>query len=124
MRGMSPHPHPAKNWEEMGLMPGPIEQHHPEEVGFQVAAQLFGKMQEPKITKLKGRYSSSARLIFQFWLKDIYVHVEYRRLIQREALQLVKNFTMEHAWNEVEFYMDMGTKEEQSFKGLIDHLHD
>ena len=64
-------------------------------------------MQEPKIGKLKGGYSSSARLIFQSWLKDIHVYVEDRRLTQREAIQLVKDFTAEHAWDEVEFYMGM-----------------
>ena len=63
-------------------------------------------------------------LIFQSWLKDIHVHIEDRRLTQREAIQLVKDFTMECAWDEVELYMGMVAKEDQSFKGLIDHLHD
>ena len=31
---------------------------------------------------------------------------------------------MEHTKDEVEFYMGMVTEEEQSFKGLIDHLQD
>ena len=53
------------------------------------------KCQEPKISKLKGGYSSSAGLIFQSWLKDIYIHVEDRRLTQKEAIQLVKDFTAE-----------------------------
>ena len=81
-------------------------------------------MQEPKISKLKGSYSSSAGLIFQPWLIDIHVHVEDRRLTQREAIQLVKDYTMECAWDEVEFYMGMIAEEDQSFEGLIDHLHD
>ena len=81
-------------------------------------------MWEPKISKLKGGYSSSAELIFQPQLKDICVHIEERRLTQREAIQLVKDFTMECAQDEVEFYMGMVAKEDQSFKGLIDHLHD
>ena len=50
--------------------------------------------------------------------------MEDRRLLQREAIQLVKDFTTEHAWDEVEFYMVMMAEEDQSFKGLIDHLHD
>ena len=37
---------------------------------------------------------------------------------------MVKVFTVEHAQDEVEFYIDMVAKEDQSFKGLIDHLHD
>ena len=89
-----------------------------------MAAHKFRKMQEPKISKLKGGYSSSARLIFQSWLKDIYVNVEDRRLTQREAIQVMKDFTVECAQDEVEFYMGMMAEEVQSFKGLIDHLHD
>ena len=81
-------------------------------------------MWEPKISKLKGGFSSSAGFIFQSWLKDIHVHVEDRRLTEREAIQLVKDFSTEHARNEEEFYMGMMAEEDQSFKGLIDHLHD
>ena len=47
-----------------------------------------------------------------------------RRLTQREAIQLVKDFTMECAQDEVEFYMGMIAEEDHPFKGLIDHLHD
>ena len=79
-------------------------------------------MQEPKISKLKGGYTSSARLVFLSWIKD--VHVQDRRLTQREAIQLLKFLTTKHAWNEVEFYMGMVAKEDQSFEGLIKHLHD
>ena len=50
--------------------------------------------------------------------------MEDRRFTQREAIQLVKDFTVEHAWDEVQFYMGMVAKEDQSFKGLIDQLHD
>ena len=81
-------------------------------------------MWEPKISKLKGGYSSSTGLLFQSWLKDICVNVEDRRLTQREAIQLVKDFTMEHAWDEVEFNMGMVAEDDQSFEGLIDHLPD
>ena len=62
-------------------------------------------MWEPKISKLKGGYSSSAGLVFQSWLKDIHVHVEDRKLTQIEAIHLVKDFTTEHDQDEVEFYM-------------------
>ena len=54
----------------------------------------------------------------------MHVHVEDRRLMQREAIQPVKDFTAEHAWNEAEFYKGMMAEEDQSFEGLIDHLHD
>ena len=115
---------PCRYQEEVVLPSRPTEQNHSKEISFHVAAHKFRNMWEPIVSKLKGRYSSSAGLIFQSWLKDICVHVEDRRLTQRQAIQLVKDFTMEHAWDEVEFYMGMVAEEGQSFKGLIDHLHD
>ena len=81
-------------------------------------------MWEPNVSKLKGGYTSSARLVFQSWLKDIHVHVEHGMVSQREAMQLVKDFTTEHVQDEVEFYIGMVAEEDQSFKGLIEHLHD
>ena len=33
-------------------------------------------------------------------------------------MQLIKDFTAEHACDEVEFYMGMVTEEQQTFKGL------
>ena len=50
-----------------------------------------------------------ANLIFQSWIKDIRVHVEDRNLSEREAIQLIKDFTVERAGNKVEFYMGMVT---------------
>ena len=41
---------------------------------------------------------------------------------EREAMQLVKDFTAEHTCDEVEFYMGMVADEQQTFKGLIQHL--
>ena len=67
-------------------------------------------------------YSATANLIFQSWLKDIRVHVEDRNMTQREAVQLIKDFTAECACNEVEFYMGMVMEEQQTFEGLIQHL--
>ena len=63
-------------------------------------------------------------LIFQLWLKVIKVHVEDWILIQREATQLVIYFIAEHAHDEVEFYMEMVTGEQQIFRGLLEHLKD
>ena len=63
-----------------------------------------------------------ANLIFQSWLKDIQVHVEDRNITQREAIQLIKDFTAEHAHDEVEFYMGMVAEEQQTFEGLVQHL--
>ena len=89
---------------------------------MKVAGQEFRKLHEPKINKLKGGYSATANLIFQLWLKDINVHVQDRNLTEREAIQLVKDFTAKRACNEVEFYMGMIMDDQQSFDGLVNHL--
>ena len=89
---------------------------------IQMAACEFCKLCRPKINKLKGGYSATANLIFQSWLKDIRVHVEDRNLTQREAIQLIKDFTAERACDKVEFYMGMVMDEQQTFEGLIQHL--
>ena len=87
-----------------------------------MSMQEFCKLHEPKINKLKGGYSATANLIFQSWLKDIQVHVEDQNLTQREAMQLIKDFTAEHPHDKVEFYMGMVVEEQQTFEGLIQHL--
>ena len=89
---------------------------------MQMDTQEFHKIHEPKINKLKGNYSATANLIFQSWLKDIWVHVEDQNLTQREAMQLIKDFTAECAHNKVEFYMGMVAEEQQTFEGLVQHL--
>ena len=89
---------------------------------MKVAVQEFHKLCEPKINKLKGGYSATANLIFQSWLKDINIHIEDQNLTEREAIQLVKDFTADRAHNEVEFYMGMITDDQQSFDGLVNHL--
>ena len=50
----------------------------------------------------------------QSWLKDICIHVQDRKLTQRDAIQLVKDFTMDHAQDEMELYMGMAIEEDQS----------
>ena len=95
---------------------------YPPGYDMKVAAQEFCKLHQPKINKLKGGYSATANLIFQSWLKDINVHIEDWNLTEREAIQLVKDFTAERACNEVEFYMGMITGGQQSFDGLVNHL--
>ena len=89
---------------------------------MQMTVQEFCKLCEPKINKLKGGYSAMVNLIFQSWLKDIRVHVKDQNMSQREAMQLIKDFTAEHACNEVEFNMGMVAEEQQTFEGLIQHL--
>ena len=92
------------------------------EYGMKMAVQEFCKLCEPKINKLKGGYSTTANLIFQSWLKDINVHVQDWNLTEREAIQLVKDFTAKRACDEVEFYMGMIMDDQQSFDGLVNHL--
>ena len=89
---------------------------------LQAAATEFKKLREPKVAKFKGGYSSDASLVFQSWLKDIQVYTMECCLSQWEAIQLVKDYTSEQARSEVEYYLGLTPKEEQSFQGLIDHL--
>ena len=76
---------------------------YPPRYDMKVVAQEFHKLHKTKINKLKGGYSATANLIFQSWLKDINIHVEDQNLTEREAIQLVKDFTAERARNEVDF---------------------
>ena len=89
---------------------------------LQAAATEFKKLCEPKVAKFKGGYSSDASLAYQSWLKDIWVYTKECCLSQWEAIQLVKDYTSEQAISEVEYYLGLIPKEEQSFQGLIDHL--
>ena len=89
---------------------------------LQAAATEFKKLHEPKVAKFKGGYSSDASLVFQSWLKDIWVYTIEHHLSQWEAIQLVKDYTSEQARSEVEYYLGLTPEEEQSFQGLIDHL--
>ena len=63
-------------------------------------------------------------MIFQSWLKDIKVHVEDWNWTEREAIQLVKDFTAKRACDEVKFLMGMITEDQQTFDGLGNHLKD
>ena len=58
-----------------------------------------------KVAKFKGGYSSDASLVFQSWLKDIWVYTIERRLSQWEAIQLVKDYTSKQARSEAEYYL-------------------
>ena len=89
---------------------------------MKVVAQKFQQLCKPKINKLKHGHSAVANLIFQSWLKDIKGHVEDWNLTEREAIQLVKDFTAKHAHNTVEFYMAMVVADKQTFEGLVNHL--
>ena len=89
---------------------------------MKTVVQEFFKLCKLKNNKLKGGYLAIANLIFQSWLKDIRVHVEDWNLTEREAIQLVKDFTSERAHDGVEFYIGMIMDDQQIFDGLINHL--
>ena len=111
---------------EQGLLKNPEPRRDLYEEGFshslQAAATEFKKLCEPKVAKFKGGYSSDASLVYQSWLKDIWVYTLECCLSQQEAIQLVKDYTSKQARSEVEYYLGLTPKEEQSFQGLIDHL--
>ena len=111
---------------EQSLFKDPETKRDLYEEGFshslQAAATEFKKLHEPKVAKFKGGYSSDASLAYQSWLKDIHVYTIEHHLSQWEAIQLVKDYTSEQARSEVEYYLGLTPKEEQSFQGLIDHL--
>ena len=113
---------PRRHLEEDGIRARINSDTYPPGYEMKVAVQEFYKLHEPKINKLKGGYSATANLIFQSWLEDINIHVEDWNLTEREAIQLVKDFTAERALNEVEFYMGMIVDDQQTFNGLVNHL--
>ena len=95
---------------------------YPHGYDMKVLVQEFRKLHKPKISKLKGGYSATANLIFQSWLKHINIHVEDWNLTERDAIQLVKDYTAERARDEVEFYLGMIADDQQTFDGLVNHL--
>ena len=103
---------PLRHPEEGRLKARVNTEVYPPRYDMKVAVQEFHKLHKPKINQLKGGYSATANLIFQLWLKDINIHVEDQNLTEREAIQLVKDFTAERAHDEVEFYMGMITDDQ------------
>ena len=113
---------PRRHLEEDRLRARINSDTYPPRYEMKVLVPEFCKLHEPKIIKLKGGYSATANLIFQLWLKDINIHVEDWNLTEREAIQLVKDFTAERAHDEVAFYMGMTVDDQQTFNGLVNHL--
>ena len=113
---------PRRHPEEDRLQARINSDTYPPGYEMKAAVQEFHKLHKPKINKLKSGYSATENLIFQSWLKDINIHVEDQNLAEREAIQLVKDFTAEMACDEVEFYVGMITDEQQTFGGLVKHL--
>ena len=68
------------------------------------------------MAKFKGGYSLDASLVFQSWLKDIQVYTIEHHLSQREAIQLVKDYTSEQARSEVEYYLGLTPSKSSHFR--------
>ena len=80
------------------------------EVLAAVAAQAskeFCHMQDPKITKFKGRYLADAELTFRSWHVDIVAHIQDCELDNKTGIQLIKDMTLDNAHREVEFQLDL-----------------
>ena len=86
---------------------------------LQLTAEEFRKICEPKIQKLKGRYSANAMLIFNSWLKDIEICVSKWKLTNMEVVQLMKDYTTGGGRGAKEFYLDANSM--WSYKELIEH---
>ena len=85
------------------------------------ALKEFCRMREPKITKLKGGYSTDAKLVFCSWCVDILVHIPDKELDNKVAIQLIKEQTLDNAHHEVEFQLDLcGGK--ITYQDLLKHL--
>ena len=80
------------------------------EVSAAAAAQVskeFRHMREPKITKLRGGYSTDTKLVFRSWWADILANIQDRELDNKAAIQLIKEQTLDNARCEVEFQLDL-----------------
>ena len=63
---------------------------------------------------------ANAALVFNSWLKDIDMCVQDCNLTEHEAVQLVKDYTTEHAHGAFDFYLN--TNGQWGYSGLIEHL--
>ena len=100
---------------------------HPEEVAtaavnstVHAVASELRKMEEPKLAKLKGGYTTEANLFFQSWAKDVQAIVIDRQMSDSEALQLIKEHTEGTARRQVDNYLDFS--DNQTFSGLMREL--
>ena len=85
------------------------------------ASKEFRRMQEPKITKLKGGYLADAELMFRSWKSDILANIADRELDNKAAIQLIKEQTLDNARREVEFQLNL-CRGQITFQDLLSHL--
>ena len=87
---------------------------------LELADEELRKIHKPKIQKLKGGYSANVMLIFNSLLKDIEMCMSEQKFTNMEAVQLVKDYTMEGARGAIEFYLD--TNSTWKYEELIQYL--
>ena len=85
------------------------------------ASKEFHRMREPKITKLRGGYSTNAELMFRSWKSDILANINDRELDNKLAIQLIKEQTLDNARREVEFQLDLCSGD-ITYQDLLQHL--
>ena len=85
------------------------------------ASKEFCRMREPKITKLRSRYSADAELMFRSWRSDILAHITDWELDNKVAIQLIKEQTLDNARHEVEFQLDL-CGGNITYQDLLKHL--
>ena len=76
-------------------------------------------MQEPKITNVKGGYTSNTSLIFLSWLKDTRIYVQERQCTQSGAVLLVKGFITDHARPQIETCLGPVVEQEKYMKDAL-----
>ena len=85
------------------------------------ASKEFQHMQEPKITKLHGRYSADEDLILWSWQVDMLANIQDWDLDNKATIQLIKEQTLDNAHHEVEFQLGL-CGGDISYQALLRHL--
>ena len=85
------------------------------------ASKEFWHMWEPKITKLRGRYSADTELVFWSWWVDILSHIQDCELDNKAAIQLIKEQTLENVQHEVDFQLNL-CSDDIMYQDLLKHL--
>ena len=73
---------------------------------LQKATEEFQKLREPKISNLKGGYSAYAMLVFNSWLKDVKMCIKEQKLSNSEAVEFIKDSTVDNMRGAMVFYLD------------------
>ena len=85
-------------------------------------AKEFQRLKDSKILKLKGGYSSDARLVFCSWRMDIQTKINENDYDNKSTIRLIKEKMQKKAHKEVEYQLDLNGAE-MSYKDLLEHLN-